>query len=72
MVDEAVSSSGIAMQKMDSVVDNFQLVSDNITSVATSADMQSKNVKSINDSTRSLLELSGEEQSNVNIVRTRR
>jgi methyl-accepting chemotaxis protein len=45
MVDEAVNSSGEAMQKMDSVVDSFQLVSDNITTVASSADMQSKNLK---------------------------
>jgi methyl-accepting chemotaxis protein len=69
MVDEAVNSSGAAMEKMDSVVYSFQLVSDNITNVATSAEMQSKNVKSINDSTRLLLELSGEEQNNVNIVK---
>lgn len=69
MVDEAVNSSGAAMEKMDSVVNNFQLVSDNITTVAASADMQSKNVKSINDSTSLLIELSAEEQSNVNIVK---
>ncbi len=69
MVDESVCSSGIATQKIDSVMDCFQLVLDNITSAATSADMQSENVKSINDSTRLLLELSGEEQSNVNIVK---
>ena len=69
MVDEAVNSSGTAMEKMDSVVNNFQLVTDNITNVATSADRQSNNVKSINDSTRLLLEYSGEEQSNVNIVK---
>ncbi|WP_226991083.1 hypothetical protein [Paraglaciecola psychrophila] len=50
-------------------MDSFQLVSDNITTVASSADMQSKNVKSINDSTRLLLELSGEGQNNVNIVK---
>jgi methyl-accepting chemotaxis protein len=69
MVDEAVSSSGAAMERMDSVVNNFQLVTDNITNVATSADKQSKNVKSINESTRLLLEFSGEEQNNVNIVK---
>lgn len=69
MVDEAVNSSGSTMEKMDSVVNSFQLVLDNITNVASSADMQSKNVKSINDSTRLLLELSGEEQNNVNIVK---
>jgi methyl-accepting chemotaxis protein len=65
MVDEAVSSLGITMQKMDSVVDRFQLLLNNIISAATSADMQSKNVKSINDSICLLLELSGEEQSSV-------
>ena len=65
MVDEAVNSSDTAIQKMDSVVNSFQLVSDNITNVASSADMQSKNVKSINDSTHLLQELSNEEQSNV-------
>lgn len=69
MVDEAVSSSDAALERMDSVVNSFQLVSDNITNVATSADKQSKNVKSINDSTRLLLEFSGEEQNNVNIVK---
>ena len=69
MVDEAVNSSGVAMENMDSVVNSFQLVSDNITNVATSADMQSKNVSSINDSTRLLLQFSDEEQNNVNIVK---
>ncbi|GAC19684.1 methyl-accepting chemotaxis protein [Paraglaciecola arctica] len=69
MVDEAVNSSNVAMQNMDSVINSFQLVSDNITTVATSADKQSTSVKSINDSTNLLLELSGEEQNNVNIVK---
>lgn len=69
MVDEAVSSSDAALERMDSVVNSFQLVTDNITKVATSAEKQSKNVKSINDSTRLLLEFSGEEQNNVNIVK---
>ncbi|MEP1447255.1 MAG: methyl-accepting chemotaxis protein [Paraglaciecola sp.] len=69
MVDEAVDSSSAAMEQMDSVVNSFQLVSDNITNVATSADRQSKNVNSMNESTHLLRELSADEQSNVNIVK---
>ncbi|MDU0352757.1 methyl-accepting chemotaxis protein [Paraglaciecola aquimarina] len=68
MVDEAAVSSGEAIKHMDRVVDNFQLVSSNITKVASSAEQQAHNANTISESTNLLAQLSSDEQSNVNIV----
>jgi methyl-accepting chemotaxis protein len=65
LVDEAVKSSSSSMKSMDSVVEGFQNVSDNIMIVASSTEQQSKNVNSIAESARLLREFSVTEQTDI-------
>ncbi len=65
IVDEAAQSTDTTMLSMDRVIEDFEKISDNIARVATSADLQSKKVRSIVDSTQLLSELSEKEQVDV-------